>query len=242
MKYTWKGRPRQFLPVDPGNFCRQIPLTVPVQAETIKKRNSRTRGEPPETIAALEDGEKKDLSNGNGETLTPLATENAPRGKDVPGAGGKSSGPRACPGCGKAMETAGKTRMNPEGTHLACFRCGIQNARGEIADPVVAVAPGDPAPSPGESPGHEYLRRLRKGSSSADCDLAYQVLCKAFGSTDARDSSKAYRSYVNRVRRGFLSVDVLTYAFTQATHPSAINPGKIFAYNIAHRIRPKSDG
>jgi hypothetical protein len=64
------------------------------------------------------------------------------------------------------------------------------------------------------------------------------VLCKAFGPTDARDSSLAYRKVVNKVRRGYLAPEVVIYAFKQAMDPSAVNPGRVFVFNIEHRTMP----
>jgi hypothetical protein len=140
------------------------------------------------------------------------------------------------------MELAGKTRSNPAGTHLACFRCGIQKTHAQMAALSAEASSQAPAEDASGSSGLEFLERLRPGASTADCNLAVAVLCKTFGPTDAVDCSKAYRQVVNRVRRGFLAPEVVVHAFKQAMDPSARNPGQVFGHHVNNRIKQKGNG
>ncbi|HKM52079.1 MAG TPA: hypothetical protein VJY33_01645 [Isosphaeraceae bacterium] len=129
------------------------------------------------------------------------------------------------------METLGG------GAFIACLRCGIQTTPAKLA----ALQAGESHQAAVEDvldvPGLEFLAPLKKNAPSAICDQAWAVLCQAFRPTDAHDSSRAYRKVVNRVRRGYLSPAIVLYAFKQAMDPSAVNPGKVFTYNIEHRIQ-----
>jgi len=129
------------------------------------------------------------------------------------------------------METLGR------GAYVACLRCGIQKTPAELA---ALLAGESHQASAGDVPamhGLECLERLRSGAPSAVCDQAWAVLCHAFRPTDAHDSSPAYRKVVNRVRRGSLAPAIVVHAFKQAMDPSAVNPGKIFTFNVEHRIQ-----
>ncbi len=203
----------------------QKPLTVNRSPKPLTNGNSRTRDEGPENERpALEDGGtggKENLSNGNGNGV-PLET----KATWTPG-----MAPPPCPICGKPMETLG------QGTSIACLRCGIQKTPAALAALLAGESHQAAAGDVSDVPGLEFLERLRSGAPSAVCDQAWAVLCHAFGPTDARDSSRAYRTVVNQVRRGFLAPAIVVHAFKQAMDPSAKNPGKVFTYNVEHRIQ-----
>ena len=216
-----------------GDNCATLtsPLTFPLTTSLTSPLNSRggTGGEE-----ILLNG------NGNGNAVAPLPTENRLETMTAPAAGAKGPWPPPCPSCGKTMETAGRSKTNPEGTHLACFRCNIQKTPAELAAMLTVKTAQAAAAIPNEDvpsvPGLEYLQRLNKGASSSDCDMATATLCNTFKPTDQRDCSKAYRQTVNRVRRGFLPPQVVIYAFKQAMDPSARNPGQVFAHTINKRL------
>ena len=72
--------------------------------------------------------------------------------------------------------------------------------------------------------------------------MAATVLCTTFAASDAGEYSRAYRSTVRKVERGGMKPAVIVHAFQQAMLPSADNPGKVFAYNVNHRITKNGDG
>ena len=200
-----------------GNRLLPKPLTVPVQP--LKNGNSRVRGEP-----ALEDGGtggEKNLSNGNGNGK-PLATDNHP---PVVGSLPAIARPDRCK-CSVPLEVLG------DGAGVRCPACKATKLSQVVPVPA-AAAPQDLAASP-----LEFLERLRPGAASSVCDQAAAVLQSAFGPTDSRDSSRAYRKVVNKVQRGYLAPEVIVYAFQQAMDPSAVNPGSVFVFNVEHRTMP----
>jgi len=216
----------------PAKTCkttRQIlpekPLTVTVQPKSSMNGNSRTQDEGPENEQpALEDGGtggKENLSNGNGNE----------RSLEKKGAWTPGMAPPPCPSCGKQMETMGR------GAFIACLRCVIQTTPADLAALLAGESHQAVAEDVPDMPGLEFLARLKKNAPSAVCEQAWAVLCQAFEPTDAHDSSQAYRKVVNRVRRGFLSPAIVVHAFKRAMDPSAVNPGKVFTYNVEHRIQ-----